>query len=146
MTGKIRVLAICIFSDAGRILAAYGRDEVKDETFYRPFGGGVEFGERSIDALRREIREELAEEISEPRLLDVLENVYEFNGKTGHEVVFVFDAKFANPELYERPVVQGIEAGKSLTLQGHWIRIADAIGGAVTVYPAAIVNALRRLA
>lgn len=41
----IRPLAICVFRHAGRILVAEGTDEVKGETFYRPLGGAIEFGE-----------------------------------------------------------------------------------------------------
>jgi 8-oxo-dGTP pyrophosphatase MutT (NUDIX family) len=41
-------------------LVAHGHDSVKSEDFYRPLGGGIEFGELSEAALRREIKEELA--------------------------------------------------------------------------------------
>src|SRR6266568_4543117 len=43
---RIRPLAICVFSHNGCILAAEGVDPLKDnQVFYRPLGGGIEFGE-----------------------------------------------------------------------------------------------------
>jgi len=43
---QIRPIAICAFLRNNRILVAEGFDPVKDETFYRPLGGGIEFGNR----------------------------------------------------------------------------------------------------
>ena len=59
-----RPLVICLFSNNGRILAAKGTDSVKQNEFYRPLGGMIEFGERSSDALKREILEETNQEIT----------------------------------------------------------------------------------
>ena len=99
----IRVLVLCIFRNGTQILVARGVDDVKGEAFHRPLGGAVEFGEMAVDALRREMREELGEEIRDPVRLGVLENVFEYAGEPGHEVVFVYDAAFANEELYAKP-------------------------------------------
>ena len=43
--GKIRVIALCVIRLGGEIFVFEGRDEQKDETFYRPLGGVTEFGE-----------------------------------------------------------------------------------------------------
>jgi 8-oxo-dGTP pyrophosphatase MutT (NUDIX family) len=42
-------------------------DPVKGETFYRPLGGGVEFGETSA-AAAREIREEVSADVTDTEL------------------------------------------------------------------------------
>lgn len=74
----IRPLALVLFRrDDGAILVAPGFDPVKQQRFYRPLGGGIEFGERAEDALRREIQEEIGAELRAPRLLGVLENTFE---------------------------------------------------------------------
>lgn len=99
--GEIRPLAICVFQNAGRILVANGYDAVKGEHFMRPLGGRIEFGERAIDALRREIREELHAEIDQPELLGVLESVFVYAGARCHEIVFVFDATLQDRSFYE---------------------------------------------
>ena len=75
---RIRVLSLCVFGRAGRILLNDGYDRVKDKHFLRPVGGAIEFGESAADALVREIREELGEELAAPRRLGVLENRFAF--------------------------------------------------------------------
>ena len=60
---KIRPLAICIFRKNDRILVAEGYDPVKNEHFYRPLGGGIEFGEYSEQTIRRELMEEIGAEV-----------------------------------------------------------------------------------
>ncbi len=42
---RVRPLAICVFRHHDRILVMEGYDPVKKEHFYRPLGGGIEFGE-----------------------------------------------------------------------------------------------------
>lgn len=99
----IRVLVICVFSAGRRILVARGLDESKSQHFLRPIGGEVEFGEYAAEALRREVREELGLEISAPTRLGVLENRFSYDGRPGHEVVFVYDARFADAAVYSKP-------------------------------------------
>lgn len=108
---KIRHLAICVFRHQGRILIAPGYDDVKQQRFFRPLGGGVKFGELAVDALRREIREELGLEFESPVQLGVLENRFEYRGRPGHEIVFVFDAAFVDASVYARPEVPIAEPG-----------------------------------
>lgn len=59
----------------------------------RPLGGGVNFAEPWTEALRREFREELRVELSRIGPPRVVENIFEHEGVTGHEVVFVADVE-----------------------------------------------------
>ena len=77
---KIRPLAICVFQNNNRILVAEGYDPVKKDTFFRPLGGGIEFGEKSEDTVRRELMEEINAEVGELWYLGTLENIFMFNG------------------------------------------------------------------
>lgn len=61
---------------------------------------GVEFGETSRQAIVREVQEELSGEITDLRLLGVLENRFTFDGEDGHEIVFVYDGRFADEFMY----------------------------------------------
>jgi 8-oxo-dGTP pyrophosphatase MutT (NUDIX family) len=72
-----------------------------DPLFQRPLGGHVEFGEYALDTVRREFREELGQELTDVRLLGVLENIFGGRGGTEHEVVFIFAAAFASAAAYE---------------------------------------------
>ncbi|MCI0397532.1 MAG: NUDIX hydrolase [Chloroflexi bacterium] len=107
--GVIRALAICVFRRDGRILVFEGHDTVKGKVFYRPLGGSVEFGEYSRETIIREMQEELNAEISELRYLGSLENIFTYQGETGHEIIQVYDASFVDSSFYERPLLQGIE-------------------------------------
>jgi 8-oxo-dGTP pyrophosphatase MutT (NUDIX family) len=97
----LRAIAICVFRHQGCILALDIHDPATGERFHRPAGGGIEFGEPSVDALRREMREELGVEIHSPVLLGVLENIFIYNGQPGHEIVFAYDAQFVDPHHYQ---------------------------------------------
>ena len=101
----IRVLALCVFRSRGRILVGRAFDPLKQETFCRPLGGEVEFGESTEAALRREMREELGVEIERPERLGVLENRFTYAGEPGHEIVFVYDAGLADPRMYDADTV-----------------------------------------
>jgi ADP-ribose pyrophosphatase YjhB (NUDIX family) len=98
----IRVIAICLFRRNERILVFEAFDKVKKDYYYRPLGGAVEFGETTRQALEREIKEELGQEIADVSLLGVLENVFVCDGAPGHEIVFVYDGRFANEAVYQR--------------------------------------------
>ena len=78
--GEIRVLALGMIIDGDRIFISEGYDPVKQQTFYRAMGGGVDFGETSRDALQREFQEEIQAELTNIRYLGCLENLFVFNG------------------------------------------------------------------
>jgi 8-oxo-dGTP pyrophosphatase MutT (NUDIX family) len=99
---RMRAIALCLFRHQGRILVNEGFDSIKQETFYRPLGGGVDFCETSRDAIVREIREELGAEIVDIQLLGVVESIFTYLGEPGHEIVFVYDARFVDTSLYDQ--------------------------------------------
>jgi 8-oxo-dGTP pyrophosphatase MutT (NUDIX family) len=102
---KIRVIAICTFRIANRILVFEAFDFVEDTPFYRPLGGGIEPGETSKETIIREIREELGQEIANVQLLGVLEEIFIHEGNPAHEVIFVYDGEFVDTSIYEQPTL-----------------------------------------
>lgn len=108
-TSRIRPIAICLFREGQRILVSEGFDPVKQSHFCRPLGGGIEFGESSEAAIAREILEETGQAIQNIQLLGVLENRFVYDGKPGHEIVFVYDAEFVDRALYEQGEVAWCE-------------------------------------
>ena len=137
---SIRHVAICVFRDRGRILVARGHDDVKNERFFRPLGGAVEFGELAVEALRREIKEELGLEIKEPVQLGVIENRFEYRGNPGHEIVFVFDALFIDPNIYAGGQVPICEPGWDGPAE--WLSLEEPF--AMPLYPQGLLDLLRR--
>jgi len=135
---RIRPIAICLFRHGDRILVAESYDSQKQEYFCRPLGGGIEFGESSQDALRREILEELGAEITAIQLLGVLENIFIYEGKQGHEVVFVYDAEFVERSLYDQAELNGYEAGELSEFTAKWHTLADLQANQIRLVPEAL--------
>src|SRR5688500_17120868 len=82
---SVRHIAVCVVRHGDRIFVQEAHDPANGRTFYRPLGGGIEFGELSIDAARREMAEEASAEVLDLRLLGVLENLFEYNAAPEHE-------------------------------------------------------------
>jgi 8-oxo-dGTP pyrophosphatase MutT (NUDIX family) len=103
---RIRPLALGLVwreRDGTRELLVFeGYDRVKIETYYRPLGGGIEFGEHSAAALRREFREELGAELERIHYLATLENIFVCDGQPGHEIVLLYEATLSDPAFYAR--------------------------------------------
>lgn len=121
---KIRPIAVAIIKNANKILAMKCFDCKKQEDFYRLLGGGVEFGEKAQNALIREFKEELDVNVKINSLIDVVENIFEFEGNLGHEVCFVYEAELVNKELYNQATIQMIEPEHKDTLV-CWIEPTD---------------------
>ena len=138
----IRPIAICVFQHDGRILAGRFYDPQRDLVFYRPLGGGIEFGESSADTLARELQEELGAAVTDLRYLGTLENVFTHNGQQGHEIVMVYDGAFADPTFYEQPWLDGAE-DSGATFRAVWLSLADCRhAGAPPVYPTGLLELL----
>ena len=90
---KIRPLAVAIITKENEVLAIKGYDEIKGQTFYRLIGGGIEFGEKGEETIKREFMEELGFEPLNICYMKTVENIFEFNGKKGHEIVLVYRAE-----------------------------------------------------
>jgi 8-oxo-dGTP pyrophosphatase MutT (NUDIX family) len=136
---KIRPIAIGIFRHDGKIFVMEGRDHSRGETYYRPIGGGIEFGERGEDALRRELREEIGAELGRVRFLAALENLYELEGSPGHEIVMVYAAEFGDRSFYETEVREIIEDGVPVN-RALWVPVADFAAGRARLVPPAVLN------
>lgn len=113
---------------------------MKKETFLRPLGGAVEFGELAVDALRREIREELHAEIVEPVQLGVLENIFMYQGQPGHEIVIVFDATFADPTHYDKDTLP-IHEEEIWDGPARWVDVGE--GLTFALYPDGLAELLQ---
>jgi 8-oxo-dGTP pyrophosphatase MutT (NUDIX family) len=139
---QIRPLAICIFRNGDKILVAEGYDPTKNQTFYRPLGGGIEFGEASEATIQREIREEIGEEVTDLHILGTLENIFIFNGTAGHEIVQVYDGRLVNSKMYEQAEISGMEADGG-PFKALWKRL-DEFNPQTPLYPDGLLDVIAR--
>ncbi|OXM42668.1 NUDIX hydrolase [Amycolatopsis alba] len=136
---KIRPLALGVIRRGEDLLVFEGRDNAKGETYHRPLGGGIEFGETAVEALHREFQEELAAELTAVEQIAVLENVFTFEGRPGHEIVFLFTADLADKTFYERDEV-GVVLDDGARV--HWLPLAEVVSGKAILYPDGLADLL----
>lgn len=66
------------------------------------------------------MREELGLSISDVRLIGTLESIFIYAGKPGHEIVQIYDARFADVTVYQQPWLGGCESdGASFKARWH---------------------------
>ena len=134
----IRPLALAVIWRGDALLVFEGRDDFKDETFCRPLGGGVEFGESSKDALKREFDEELGAEIKVGKRLGVLENVFAWRGNPGHEIAFIYQAEFVDPDFYAKDELKILDEPAT----ARWVTTGDFRDGSKILYPVGLAELL----
>lgn len=92
---RVRVIAVGVLVRDGWVLAEEYAGHGGSGPFLRAPGGGVSFGERADDAVRREFAEELGVTLDSARLLGVTENIFDAHGKRGHEIVYAYEIRSA---------------------------------------------------
>jgi 8-oxo-dGTP pyrophosphatase MutT (NUDIX family) len=137
---QIRPLAICLFQHNNKILVSEEHDPSKGETFYRPLGGGIEFGEHSTDTIHRELMEEIGAEVEDLAYLGTLENIFIFDGKPGHEIVQVYDGALVESGLYEQAMISGHEADVNLPMKVMWKCLDEFGPGKSILYPEGLLD------
>lgn len=135
-----RPVALGVIRVGDEVLVVRGHDRVKDETYFRPLGGTIEFGERAVDAVRRELREELGVGVTSSELLGVFENVFVVENRPGHEIDFVFDVSIRELDRLRSDAIVASEAdGKAMTCM--WMSLAEFRAGA-RLYPPGLLAVL----
>jgi 8-oxo-dGTP pyrophosphatase MutT (NUDIX family) len=132
-TTAIKVKSMGLFVSDGRLLVSPGFDHVSRNPHFRLLGGQVEFGERSEETLMREMREELGAEVDVGELLEVVQNVYVFNGKQKHEIAFIHRARFLDDAFLGKNELPNIEPGNDEVAK--WLPIAEVLNGPVPLFP-----------
>lgn len=87
---EIRPIVLGLAIKDNKLLVGEGFDSVKQQTFYRCLGGGIEFLEKSSYALKREFKEEIGTNIIIKDFLGISENIFTYKGKNAHELVFFY--------------------------------------------------------
>jgi ADP-ribose pyrophosphatase YjhB (NUDIX family) len=147
----IRVKAVCIIRRAptvsatgdAEVLLSFAIDPDTGIRYGRFLGGGVEYGERAEDAIRRELWEEIGAAITDVEQLGTVENLFTSEQRRIHEVIFVFSAAFADEGLYRRESFSVDEA----VCDGPacWVAIGRLLTGEIQVYPPELLALLSNL-
>ena len=98
---EIRPIALGLDIKNNKLLVSEGFDKVKNETFYRCLGGGIEFLEKSEEALKREFLEEINVDITVKDFLGILENIFTYQGKKAHELVLFYSIEISDENYQE---------------------------------------------
>ena len=130
---NIRLLALGIIRQGDRLFLSQGYDPVKQQTFYRAMGGGVHFGETSLEALQREFQEEIQAELTNIKYLGCLENIFVYNGKPGHEIIQLYQGDFLEPKFYQLEQINFKEGKRQKT--ALWVDIERLLSGELRVVP-----------
>ena len=130
---SIRVVALGWIRNGDRILVGEGFDQVKQNRFYRALGGGVDFGETSLVALKREFDEELGVDLTNIRHLATIENLFTFNGNPGHEIIQLYECDFVDRALYEQESLVYTESDDKKT--AVWVAVERFRSGELRLVP-----------
>lgn len=135
---EIRPVVLGIAKHDNKILVSEGYDKVKNSTFYRCLGGGIEFYETSIEALKREFKEEIDIDIEVGEFCGITENIFTFQGKKGHEIVFFYNIRIKD-EDYKDIYKMIDDDGEDVAI---WVDINDFKDGKKILYPEEIFKYL----
>ena len=130
---QITIKAMCVFHKNGKVLISKHFDKVKNEYFYRVLGGGINFSETSEAGVRREIQEELLSDIENLKLIDVIENIFTFEGNIGHEISFLYQGDLLRKELYSQNPIHIIE--DTYEFDAEWVAVNEILTGGIPLYP-----------
>ena len=133
---RIRPIAVAIIKNGNKIFVGSGNDEIKKQKFYCLLGGGIKFRETALQALKREFREEFAAELIDINLLEIIENIFVYNGDHGHEIAYIFEAGFKDPKMYEEKKYSVLDRPNSVF--GEWIEYNKSL----SVYPEGVKKLL----
>ena len=141
---QIRAKSIVIFQNKNRFLFTVCYEQSNKQVFYIPVGGGIEAGEHSIDAAKREVLEEINQEIENIELLDINENIFIYNGKREHEIVFVYKADFINKLAYDTTLIGNLN-DNGTKIEVAWATAEEIKDQHIKIYPESIWKTLEHL-
>ena len=99
---EIRPIVLGIVRNDKKLLVSKGYDIQKKQEFYRCLGGGIEFLEKSKEALKREFKEELNIDIKVGEFLGISENIFKYKGKDAHELILFYNAYIDDKDYQEK--------------------------------------------
>lgn len=134
---EIRPIVLGLAIKNGKVLVSEGYDKVKNQTFYRCLGGGIEFLEKSDEALKREFKEEIDADIIVKDFLGINENIFTYEEKNAHELILIYSIDIKDCDYKEEYNI--------IDMQNHiakWIDIDNFKTKQAILYPETILEYL----
>lgn len=128
---EIRPIVLGLAIKDNKLLVSEGFDKIKNQKFYRCLGGGIEFLEKSTDALKREFKEEINIDIVVKEFLGISESIFTYQGKNAHEHVFYYNIDILDEDYKDEYIVID-DNGQSKAV---WIDINEFKNGNKILYP-----------
>ena len=128
---EIRPIALGLAIKKNKLLVSEGFDKVKNETFYRCLGGGIEFLEKSKEALKREFLEEINIDITVKDFLGISENIFTYQGRKAHELILFYSIEISD-ENYQEEYKVIDDHGETIA---KWINIDEFKNKNKILYP-----------
>ena len=138
---EIRPIALGLAIKNNKLLVSEGFDKVKNETFYRCLGGGIEFLEKSEEALKREFLEEINVDITVKNFLGISENIFTYQGKKAHELILFYSIEISD-ENYQEEYKVIDDHGETIA---KWIDIDEFKNKNKILYPKEVFKEWKRL-
>lgn len=114
--------------------------EVEDnEIYYHLPGGGIEFREKIIEALKREVKEELEVEVINYNHIITIDNLFEVDGMKAHEIAHVYEVDLSK-DIYhidEKAMLADVIPSKIM-----WIEVDEFKSNKKVFYPKELVRLL----
>lgn len=139
MKNAIRFISIALIEHQSKLLVFKAYEPFKNEYYHRPLGGGIEYRETAINALRREFKEELDVSLYNIQLITVIENLFEYRKKPKHEIVFLYKADVMEESFYQE---ENLKIKDDDTVELVWIPKKDFKTGKQIIYPTEILDYL----
>ena len=135
---EIRPIALGLVIKDNKLLVSEGFDKVKNEIFYRCLGGGIEFLEKSEEALKREFLEEINVDIAVKDFLGISENIFTYQGKNAHELILFYSIEISD-ENYQEEYKVIDDHGETIA---KWIDINEFKNKNKTLYPKEVFKSI----
>ena len=133
---EIRPIVLGLAIKNNKLLVSEGFDKVRNETFYRCLGGGIEFLEKSQEALKREFAEEINVDIIIKDFLGISENIFTYQGRKAHELILFYSIDISDDNYQEEYKVID-DHGETIA---KWIDIDEFKNKNKILYPEEIFN------